>query len=177
MEKKIYIIISILFVISICITGSYLIYNKVNDNKMISMVNSYYNEDYRETSVNNKYLGILKIDKINLEQGFYNIGYKNNNINKNVALLEKTSDNSIIVLAAHSGNSKVSYFKNLNRLEKGDSILLNYQNNEYKYKVIEKYHSLKNGKIVFNKQKEKMIVLTTCLNNKEQLIVVGILTK
>ena len=65
---------------------------------------------------NGNYLGVLKIDKINLEQGFYDKDNPLNNVDKTVTLLgpsnypDEKKGNTILV--AHSGSSYLGYFKN-----------------------------------------------------------------
>ena len=62
------------------------------------------------------YIGYLKIPKIELNRGFYNITSTLNNVNKNIyvhpasTFPNDTSGNNLI-LASHSGSSSISYFK------------------------------------------------------------------
>lgn len=124
-----------------------------------------------------KNIGFLKIDKINLNNKIYDINSKHNNIEENVTIL-KTSENlkdknSLVVLAAHSGEGKIAYFNKLIELSEGDEIELKYYDETYIYVVDNIYEQEKNGYIKFSKRNESQLILTTCStqNNKMQLIV------
>ena len=77
-----------------------------------------------------EYLMVLEIPKLNLKYGVYDIYDERNNINLNVTILKESilpdKENSLILLAAHSGNSLVSYFKNLYNLKYNDDINMEY---------------------------------------------------
>lgn len=133
--------------------------------------------DKKPTTEIKKNIGFLKIDKINLNNKIYDINSKHNNIEENVTIL-KTSENlkdknSLIVLAAHSGEGKIAYFNKLIELSEGDEIELKYYNETYIYVVDHIYEQEKNGYIKFSKKNESQLILTTCStqNNKMQLIV------
>lgn len=133
--------------------------------------------DKKPTTEIKKNIGFLKIDKINLNNKIYDINSKHNNIEENVTIL-KTSENlkdknSLIVLAAHSGEGKIAYFNKLIELSEGDEIELKYYNETYIYVVNHIYEQEKNGYIKFSKKNESQLILTTCSiqNNKMQLIV------
>lgn len=88
-------------------------------------------QEEKKTS-NYKYIGVLEIPKINIKRGFLNIKDKGNNVNKNLQVI-KGSDmpnvkNGNLIIAAHSGNSYISYFKNLYKLS-NDDIAYVYFNN------------------------------------------------
>lgn len=128
--------------------------------------------------INNKeIIGILKIEKINIELPIYKIDSKKNNIEENIELLKESilppNENSIIFIAAHSGTSNISYFNNLNQLNINDEINISINNNEYTYQIIDIYKQKKNGYINVNKTNENQLILTTCDpdNNKYQLII------
>lgn len=62
------------------------------------------------------YIGILEIPKINLKRGLVDKNSSSNNVNKNIYTVKETSFpdekiNSHIILAAHSGNSYVSFLE------------------------------------------------------------------
>lgn len=63
----------------------------------------------------------LIIDKISINNYIYSYDSINNTVEKNVELLAGSTfpdkENSIVFLAAHSGNSNISYFNNLDRLK------------------------------------------------------------
>lgn len=125
----------------------------------------------------NKIIGSILIEKINVYSNIYDLNSKKNNVEENITILkgsiEPTSSDSIMFLAAHSGNGKYAYFKDLDKLIENDEVILNYKNNKYIYKVKTIFESKKNGSIKVSKLKEKQLVLTTCSpkNKDKQLII------
>ena len=176
----------IIIMISISLFCCYHIYYYYVDRGSDNLVrNNYYDSKNEVSKVENlsseiheKYLGIIKIPKINLEKGFYSVDSKNNNVNKNVTILKEStlpSDNgSIIYLAAHSGHGPLAYFKDLDNLVIDDMIYLTINNNHYNYIVNDIYELEKNGKIIVNHNiHDNYLVLTTCAPNNKQLVVVS----
>lgn len=144
-------------------------------NKEINQVIT--NKDKESITKIEKNIGFLKIDKINLSNKIYDINSKHNNIEENVTIL-KTSENlkdknSLVVLAAHSGEGRIAYFNKLIELSEGDEIEFKYYDETYIYVVDNIYEQEKNGYIKFSKRNESQLILTTCStqNNKMQLIV------
>ena len=123
---------------------------------------------------NNNY---LIIEKINFKQPFYNINNENNTIEKNIEILQESimpdKDNSIVFIAAHSGEGKIAYFNHLIDLDINDELILYYKNNYYKYNIIEKYEEKKYGYIDVDKTIEDQLVLTTChpYKKNKQLVI------
>lgn len=109
----------------------------------------------------------IKIPKIYLEENLSTYDSLNNNVNRAIEILYPSimpnKKKGLLILAAHSGNSKVSFFKNLYLLKKDDLIYLDYNNNIYTYKItfIEKQN--KTGIISINKDFfNNILILTTC---------------
>ena len=125
----------------------------------------------------NQPIGSIKINKINLIQPLYKVESKENTIEKNVTILKESSspeeENSILILAAHSGTGKIAYFEDLDQLEIQDEIEIIYNQKNYYYEVKEIWEEKKNGFIHINKEEKKQLILTTCSPKKEnyQLIV------
>ena len=119
----------------------------------------------------------LSIDKINVNNYIYKLNSENNTVEKNVELLNGSimpgGENSIIFLAAHSGNSNISYFNNLSKLIKGDEINLYYKNKNYTYIVNDIFLEDKDGDIEINRSSNNQLILTTCSTTdiNKQLIV------
>ena len=122
-------------------------------------------------------IGKIIIKKINLVQNLYQINHSKNNVEENVTILDPSifpdQKNSIVFLAAHSGDAKNSYFERLDELEINDEIVLQYNHNYYYYFVKEIYEEKKNGYINVNKDIKNQVILTTCSPKKEgyQLII------
>ncbi len=146
-------------------------YNKLNKDK--EKVNQFFIKDIlkknqKVTSSSNYYL-VIEIPKIALKKGIYNINSIHNNINENIAILKEDSDD--IVLAAHSGNSNTSYFKDLYKLSLGDYIYLYSNDTKFIYKVVNYYEEDKDGDIIIlDNTNNKRLVLTTCIGINRQLV-------
>ena len=81
---------------------------------------------------------IIEIPKINLKKGIYKKDDINNNVDKNVTILNESKypdQNGNIFIAAHSGRGKHSYFNNLTKLKIKDKVILYYKKNKYLYKL------------------------------------------
>lgn len=119
------------------------------------------------------YIGILKIDKINLYQGFYDKDSKYNDIELNI-MINKESDypnviNGNLILMAHSGDSDVSYFRYLDMLEVGDNAIIYYREESYNYKLVKVYESIKNGRVFIDRDDTTTLTLITCSREKEDM--------
>lgn len=130
--------------------------------------------------VEKKYLGTLNIPKINLKRYLYPIDSYQNNVNKNVEILKQSNMpdtiNGNLILAAHNGNTSLGHFKNINQLEKNDTIEINYNNVNYIYEVDSTYEVLKTGKVSIKRDKnQNTLTLITCKGIDKQLVVIGYL--
>ena len=134
----------LIFIIGVGIyTGNILYNNYLNgqdDKKVEEFLNNENNSDIPETEVSENgeiqteeniptstynYIGVLEIPKINLKKGIVDKTSASNNVNKNIYTLKETTlpdeqINSHIILAGHSGNSYISFFKNLKKLSLKD---------------------------------------------------------
>ena len=129
------------------------------------------------TKVN--YLMILHIPKINIKKGIYNKNDKNNNVDKNIQILDSSSmpdeDKGNVILASHNGNTKVSYFKDLEKLDINDLSYIYYKGIKYTYKVYKKEIVDKVGSINISKDKNSSnLILISCKNgtNDKQIVYV-----
>ena len=75
--------------------------------------------------------GELIINKINLDEELFSINSSENTIEKHVTILKESiypdDDNSIMIIAAHSGIGRIAYFNELDKLEINDEIVLIYK--------------------------------------------------
>lgn len=168
MLKHLINIFSIIFIYSICCI---FIYNSNTYNTPLT-----FNNNIKKAYKKNDILATIKIDKINIDNPIYNLSDPKNNVEENITILDGSilpdKENSILFIAAHSGEGKIAYFDNLDKLEKGDIVNFFYKNKEYKYIVATIYEEDKNGYIHVSKENYKQLVLTTCSKNKgKQLIV------
>lgn len=184
--------ISLLLVIfSLSLFFSYHIYyyclNLVNN----KMVNNYLDKKdekiksvvEKATSNQEDFLGILEIPKIHFKKGFYNLNSTNNDVNKNIQLLKASNmpdvPNGSMFIAAHSGNSYLGYFKDLDKLKINDEVYIHYQSNKYIYIISSVFEQEKNGQIsIIKNSGDTIIVLTTCKKGEnKQLVIMAKLIK
>ena len=166
--------------VSILILTAYLsscliIYNIETDKKEITSKISNIEKNINTANYinnNEKIIGTLTIDKINLSQDIYNIKSSHNNVEENVTILN--DDNGLIVLAAHSGQGSIAYFNNLDQLNLNDTINLTYKNKKLTYKVTKIEDQVKDGTIEINKTNTKRLILTTCSkkDKNKQLVII-----
>ena len=125
-----------------------------------------------------EYIAVLKIPKINLERGLVDPNSYLNNVNYNIQFLKNSAmpDQRYgnVMLAAHSGNARVSYFKNLNKLKMDDNVSISYKGKIYNYKVVNIYDIEKTGKaqIIRNKNVSTLTLVTCRHNTNKQIIVI-----
>lgn len=124
-----------------------------------------------------EYIAVLKIPKINLERGLVNPSSYLNNVNYNVQIINGSDmpdvNNGNLILAGHSGNARISYFRNLNKLDLNDTATIIYKNKTYNYKVVDKYEIEKTGEAEIIRDKNKNILtLITCKHNTNKQIVI-----
>lgn len=153
--------------------------NYINDSKIKVNIVSIDNENTINNEEVNNYLGVISIPKINLEQGFYDIDNPLNNVDKNIELISNSNmpdvENGTLILAAHSGNDRVSYFNELYKLNIDDEIEIIYNKSKYLYKLIDIYEVEKTGSITLhNINNITSLVLVTCSNFNDNLQVVYI---
>ena len=122
------------------------------------------------------YIGVLEIKKINLYRGFYQKDSNLNNVNKNIKLLNESSmpdeEKGNVIFASHSGNSYVSFFRNLPKLEIDDIATIYYGTETYNYKLVNTYEIEKTGtaNIVRNKEVNTLTLITCKHNTNKQLV-------
>lgn len=151
--------------------NGYNYYLKLQEN--IKTDNFINNIQKKEIISSNDYLGVISIPTINLKQGFYPLNSPNNDVNKSIQLIQSDMPNILngtLVLASHSGNDRVSHFKNLDKLTLNDNIYIYYNKEKYTYKLIEVYEVEKTGKVNIHRNPNlTTLALITCskTNNKQ----------
>ena len=122
------------------------------------------------------YIGILEIPKINLKRGLVDKNSSSNNVNKNIYIVKETSfpdekPNSHIILAAHSGNSYVSFFRNLTKLNMKDKVYFYYKGMKYSYEISDRYEIKKTGKAELRLTNASDITLISCISGTDKQVV------
>lgn len=195
-KSQLIIVGSLLILIGISAVGGKYLYNYLLDKAEDIKIEEFYEiqeeitdevipeeiptEERKETTAqdNTNYVAVIKIPKIGLEKGLCEKGSSCNNVNKNIQILKESTypdiANGNFILAGHSGNGRVSYFKNLNKLAQDDEISIFYQGKEYKYKVVNMYDIEKIGtaNIIRNKEKTTLTLITCRHNTNKQIVVI-----
>jgi len=190
--KKVILIISILFISCGLMLLTYNMFlnktqEKIEEEQLIDFFEKFDNEnagivseETEEHFIVNNYLGVIEIPSISLETGIVMSNSNFSTMNKSVSIYPNSNMpnevNGNFVLFAHTGSSRVSYFKNIHKLVNGDEVYIYYNNVKYTYKVINKYNVSMYDYTPLNKMKGKTIItLMTCKkgDNKYRTIIVG----
>lgn len=194
-KSQLYIIGSLLLLIGISIL-SFKFYIYYKDTKLEkNILNEFYEEqevikenidDLKEDNQvevkeeiidTTNYVAVLKIPKINLEKGLVSKDSIDNNVEKNIQILNESSmpdkENGNVILAGHNGNGSTSYFRNIYKLSLDDEVSIYYNGYEYKYKVMNSYKVKKTGQVDIIRNNDKnTLTLITCYGEDKQLIVI-----
>lgn len=180
--RKISLIIGFLIVISGVIMLSLSMIKDNNyrkeDKKSLDNFFNEYNEIKEDNGIS--YISALEIPSIALKTGVVMSDNTFKSMDRSVSIYPASNmpdeDGGNFVLFAHSGNSRISYFKNIDKLNKGDVINVYYNKAEYHYKVINKYEVAENDDTPLYRMKDKTIItLITCnkTNGNYRTVVVG----
>lgn len=178
---------SLLVIVGILIFIFPIIYNKYQEKQEeikleyffeVSTIDNY---NVIEDTKQEDYIAVLEIPSINLKKGLYAIDSKNNNVNKNIEIIDSSDMPDItkgnFILAGHSGTGRIAFFDDLDKLIVDDTIIVYYKNIKYIYQINNIESIVKDGTIEIKREFESMITLTTCnqANKNEQLVIIGIL--
>ena len=192
---------SFLILLGMGIISTNLIINFINIQNEKDLIKEYYeNEEYivdvpvveeetpqeepveekkEETKVEINYIAVIKIPKIGLEKGLASKDSYYNNVNRNIQILTESDmpdkEKGNVILAGHSGNSSVSYFRKLNKLQNNDEVIISYKGKDYVYRMVNSYEIEKNGyaHILRNAEKTTLTLITCKHNTNKQLIVIS----
>ena len=168
--------------------GVYLILNKYLNNYMEKElvkenINNYFSvEEEKIIDEKYNYIAVLEIPSISLSQGLVDINNKYNDINHNVEIMKESSmpdvEKGNLILSGHNGNTNMSYFKDLYKINEDDFIYIYYQNKKYIYKYSYNYEVNKTGNInIIRDLNKTTITFITCKNDSSdmQLVFIGYL--
>lgn len=150
MNKKSKIIIIILSVLLLGVLigasiGLYSLYNQNQSNKLeienLKNEIKLKDEEKKEILKNkHEWLGILKIPKIGLKQEFIDANGDTNCVDESICDFSNNknndTNNKIFVLGAHSDVSETGYFKNVNKLKKGDKAYIYDNDKKYECELV-----------------------------------------
>ena len=180
--------IAVIATVSILLGGFFLSYNYIQSKKVVAfdyIANIFYNEnqeiivqdgEHQEEEeeelgeVTNDYIGYLSIPKINLKKGFLDKRSSENDVEKNILVVEGSNypdkDKGNLMLAGHSGTGWKAFFNDLYKLNKGDIAVVTYKGKTYTYKIVNIYTQPKVGKIAIYRNYDKTtLTLITCTNH------------
>ena len=202
-KSQLFIVGSFLIIVGIGILGGKIVNNYLDKKQEQDLINDFYEqqeeyvvdvpvmeeelvkeevaeqEEKKETTTPTiNYIAVIKIPKIGLEKGLASKGSYWNNVNRNIEILSESDmpdvDKGNVILASHSGNSSISYFRKLNKLQNDDIVSIVYNGKEYKYKMVNSYEIEKNGyaHIVRNAEKNTLTLITCKHNTDKQIVVI-----
>lgn len=137
------------------------------------------NEEFEEKIVleevidnEEEYFAILEIPSISLKKELFQIADERNNVDRNLLVVKESvfpeSSNSNVIIAGHSGNGKVSHFKDLYKVKIGEEIKLYYNNYVYTYQIREIELQNKTGTLYLINNEKDMMTLITCTKNDKK---------
>lgn len=131
--------------------------------------------------VKNKYVAVLEIPAIDLKKGLVSLADKYNNADYNIQTIESSlmpdKEKGNLILAAHSGSSSISYFKNLHKLNVNDKLIVYYNSIKYTYVLSNYYDIDKTGyaDIVRDKNQNTLTLVTCKRGTDKQTIFISYL--
>jgi len=147
-------------------------FNYVRDTKMSTkskdIIGSYMKSN--DKKIFDDSIAMIEIPKISLKKYLYSIDSNKNNIDINLEIMKESDMPDVkkgnLIIGGHSGNSKVSYFNNLYKLEIGDIVNIYYEDYVYTYILVDTYIDDKDGRITINRNyNTEVLTLFTCKNN------------
>ncbi len=116
------------------------------------------------------YIGYLSVPDVDIKRGFVNINSKYNSVGYNVMLIEGSKmpdqDKGNLILAAHRGNSSVSFFDKLYKLKDNAKAYITYQGKVYEYELRNSYLEPKDGELTIRRNPNvNTLTLITCTRN------------
>ena len=129
-------------------------------------------EEQKTNNYKPDYFGYIQIPKINLNQGLVPLNSRYNTVDMNIQTINPSDypdvEKGNLILAAHSGTSSISYFKNLYQLTTNDKINILYNNQKYVYNIVKIYTVPKTGEVAIYRNEEKTtLTLITCTKNDD----------
>jgi len=195
-KNKIKITVAIFLILFGLGINIYDLYNvcKLNEKEEQSVEKFFVQTEEKQTTVVNKtketkskekqevidYIAVLEIPKIKLKRGLVSTDSYLNNVNYNIEIIKPFSmpDEKYgnMILASHSGSSRVAFFDDLDLLSLKDDIYIYYNQKKYHYKVINEFERFNDGTMLVPKNpRETILTLVTCSkkNDENQLYIVA----
>ena len=191
-RRKSNIIILVFGIILLLISCGYLLYKYVSFKEKVTyeieLINDYIEkkeiieepiiEEVKEEKPKKEkqYNMIIEIPKISLKKGLCKVNESCNKVSRNIQVIKESDmpdiKNGNLILAAHNGNSSVSFFNTLNKLKLNDTIYVYYKNVKYEYKLASSYEIKKSGNAIIHRDGSKTtLLLITCKRHTDKQIV------
>lgn len=127
-------------------------------------------EDKYSTDRVDAYIGYLSVPDVDIKRGFVDVDSKYNSVGYNVMLIKGSDmpdkENGNLILAAHRGNSSVSFFDKLYKLSDNANAYITYQGKVYKYELRNRYLEPKDGELTIRRNADvTTLTLITCTRN------------
>ena len=127
-----------------------------------------------------RYVGYLSIPKIGFRKGFFAKESGQNDVEKNIYIVKGSAypdvERGNFIIAAHSGTGWKAFFNDLYKLEKNDSVEVEYNGKKYIYNIKKIYKQEKTGTIaIYRDYSKTTLTLVTCTNydSKTQTIYIA----
>ena len=113
------------------------------------------------------YIGYLSVPDVNIKRGFVSLGSKYNSVKYNVMVIEGSTmpdvEKGNLILAAHRGNSSVSFFDKLYKVKISSYAYVTYNDRVYKYELVNTYDEPKDGILTIRRNADvSCLTLITC---------------
>ena len=129
-------------------------------------------EEEESDTYTDEYIGYLIIPKINLQKGFVDKRSSENEVEKNIMVVEGSNYPDVkrgnFIIAGHSGTGWKAFFNELYQLTTGDKAYVTYKGKKYTYTITNIYKQPKTGTIAIYRNYDKTtLTLVTCTNNDD----------
>ena len=119
------------------------------------------------------YIGYLEVPDVKIKRGFVSPDSKYNSIGYNVTIIKGSTmpdkDKGNFILAAHRGNSSVSFFDKLYKLDRRDKAYVTYNGKKYTYELVSTYEESKDGSLTIKRNANvNTLTLITCTRNNKK---------
>lgn len=116
------------------------------------------------------YIGYLSVPDVDIKRGFVDFDSKYNSVGYNVMLIKGSNmpdqENGNLILAAHRGNSSVSFFDKLYKLNDNAKAHVTFQGKVYTYELRTRYLEPKDGELTIRRNPNvNTLTLITCTRN------------
>lgn len=127
----------------------------------------------KKVDARDAYIGYLEVPDVNIKRGFVSPDSKYNSVGYNVMVIEGSQmpdeKNGNLILAAHRGNSSVSFFDKLYKLKRRAKATITYEGKTYTYELTNTYEESKDGSLTIKRNANvNTLTLITCTRNNKK---------